>query len=256
MVLSSDRNAVESVWPTHDIPYVIGPEIGSRRDDILSAMAMLSDHTCVSFHKRTSETNYLLFTKSKGCASYVGFIGGEQPVFIGPPCIVGNIVHELLHALGFHHEHTRTDREQFITVLPHNIMSGMERNFKKRKGETFSVPYDITSIMHYGSGFFSVNGLPTIVPNGDVKGMGQRVKLTERDIERVRHLYGCDITKQEVEKETGGVEKEEDSHVYRSRIRDSAKKQEDHTTTTTAAAATLQQQPAASGGSNITSRDA
>lgn len=58
------------------------------------------------------------------CASYVGFIGGEQPLFVGPPCIVGNIVHEVLHALGFHHEHTRKDREQYITVVPNNIMKG------------------------------------------------------------------------------------------------------------------------------------
>lgn len=54
----------------------------------------------------------------------MGFIGGEQPLFVGPPCIVGNIVHEVLHALGFHHEHTRKDREQYITVVPNNIMKG------------------------------------------------------------------------------------------------------------------------------------
>lgn len=58
------------------------------------------------------------------CSSYVGFVGGEQPVFVGPPCRVGNIAHELLHALGFHHEHTRMDREQHVTILPHNIMAG------------------------------------------------------------------------------------------------------------------------------------
>lgn len=58
------------------------------------------------------------------CASYVGFIGGEQEVFVGPRCALGNIVHEILHALGFHHEHTRTDRGQYITVLSQNIMNG------------------------------------------------------------------------------------------------------------------------------------
>ncbi|XP_070781163.1 zinc metalloproteinase nas-4 [Enoplosus armatus] len=214
MMLSSDRNAVESTWPTLEIPYVISPELASRTDDILSAMAMVSEHTCVSFHNRTSETNYLLFKKSKGCASYVGFIGGEQPVFIGPPCIVGNIVHEILHALGFHHEHTRTDREQYITVLPHNIMAGMEKNFKKQEGKTFDISYDINSIMHYGSGFFSSNGLPTIVPNEDVKGMGQRVKMTKMDIEKVCRLYSCDVTKTEARQQSSGAEKEEDANRH------------------------------------------
>ncbi|XP_070845720.1 low choriolytic enzyme [Chaetodon trifascialis] len=212
MILSDDRNAVESTWPTLEIPYVISPELESRTDDILSAMAMVSEHTCVSFHKRTSETNYLLFQPSKGCASYVGFIGGEQPVFVASQCIVGNIAHELLHALGFHHEHTRTDREQYITVLPSNIMEGMERNFKKHHGQTFNLDYDVGSIMHYGRDFFSANGLPTIVPLGNAKGMGQRVKMTKTDIERVRHLYKCDVKETEI-KEEGSSEKEEDAFL-------------------------------------------
>ncbi|KAE8285521.1 Zinc metalloproteinase nas-15 [Larimichthys crocea] len=213
MVLSSDRNAVESTWPTLEIPYVISPELASQTDDIVSAIAMVSEHTCVSFHNRTSETNYLLFKTSKGCASYVGFIGGEQSVFIGPPCKVGNIIHEILHALGFHHEHTRTDREQYIRILPHNIMAGMEKNFKKQHGQTFDLGYDIASIMHYGSGFFSANGLPTIVPNTDAKNMGQRVRMTETDIEKVRHLYNCGGVKKELKKESVDVEKAKDANM-------------------------------------------
>jgi len=108
----------------------------------------------------------------------VGVIGGEQPVFIAPQCMLGNIVHEILHALGFHHEHTRTDRRKYVRILHHNIMSGnvreppciilsqcccvsaerkphgcvpgMEKNFNEHPGNTFNLPYDITSIMHYG----------------------------------------------------------------------------------------------------------
>lgn len=101
-------------------------------------------------------------------------------------------------------------------------LSGMEKNFRMQDGETFSLPYDATSIMHYGrystqndkcitnrfsvkvmwyfkvitlvSGiFFPATGLPTIFPKKDVKEMGQRDKLTKTDIERVRRLYSCGI---------------------------------------------------------------
>ncbi|KAF0038858.1 hypothetical protein F2P81_009342 [Scophthalmus maximus] len=123
MVMSTDRNAVGNKWPTRKIPYAISPELASRTDDILSATVMVSDHSCLSFHKRTTETDHLLFKTGKGCASYVGVIGGEQPVFIAPQCMLGNIVHEILHALGFHHEHTRTDRRKYVRILHHNIMS-------------------------------------------------------------------------------------------------------------------------------------
>lgn len=60
------------------------------------------------------------------CASYLGFIGGKQAVYVGPTCADGNVCHEILHALGFHHEHTRKDREQHIQVLHNNIMDGTE----------------------------------------------------------------------------------------------------------------------------------
>ncbi|XP_071400088.1 hatching enzyme 1.2 [Centroberyx affinis] len=191
-LMQSDRNAVNRKWPEEKVPYAISPELVSRTNDILAAMTMVSEHTCITFHSRTTEANYLFFKTSQGCASYVGFMGGEQPVFVGSVCIAGNICHEILHALGFHHEHTRTDREKYITILPHNIMEGMERNFNEQNGKTFSLPYDITSIMHYGSGFFSANGLPTIISKKEEKNMGQRTHMTEVDMQRVRQLYNCD----------------------------------------------------------------
>ncbi|XP_078128016.1 astacin-like metalloprotease toxin 5 [Sander vitreus] len=207
VVLPDDGNAVDSIWPTPEIPYEIHPELADRKGAILSAMAMLSRPTCVSFHKRTSESNYLLFKVSTGCASCVGFVGGEQPVFIGPACTVGNIAHEILHSLGFHHEHTRADRGKYITILPYNIMEGMKRNFEVQRGKTFDLGYDVGSIMHYGSGFFSANGQPTILPKSGVKDMGQRVKLTNKDIMKIQLFYSCDVQKK-MEKEISGGNKE------------------------------------------------
>ncbi|XP_072309521.1 zinc metalloproteinase nas-14 [Eucyclogobius newberryi] len=187
----TDRNAVEYIWPTRDIPFVINDAISSRRSDIIRATKMISTKTCLTFHERTFETNYLHFKDSLGCASYVGFIGGAQSVFIGSECNVGNIVHELLHALGFYHEHTRLDRDSYISIKSHNIMPGAEKNFVKRAGDTLNVPYDTDSILHYGRLFFSINGLPTILPLHESKNMGQRLRLTESDIKRVRLRYDC-----------------------------------------------------------------
>ncbi|XP_038589871.1 astacin-like metalloendopeptidase isoform X4 [Micropterus salmoides] len=224
----------------------------SRRKHILSAMKMVSKDTCVSFHKRTSETNYLLFTTSNGCASSVGFLGGEQPVYVGPTCLVGNIVHEILHALGIQHEHTRTDRDQYIAVLPHNIMPGMEKNFKKQEGETFDLPYDVTSIMHYGSVFFSSNGRPTIVPKNNVKDMGQRVKMTKMDIEKVRRLYNCDA---ETQQESSGDGMEvRNMHVVAPNNPVSANKPEKNQTSTVSPSTSLQHLTAATRGNSSTSR--
>ncbi|XP_040053419.2 high choriolytic enzyme 1 isoform X1 [Gasterosteus aculeatus] len=195
MVLPSDRNAVTNIWPTTRVPYAISSQLAGRTADLLAAMAMVSEHTCLSFHKRTAEPDYLHFVIGNGCASYVGRMGGGQSVFVGPKCNVGNVAHEVLHALGFYHEHTRMDREEHVTVLTDNIMEGKEINFQKHWGNTLGLSYDVLSILHYGSDFFSANGLPTIVPLNSVADMGQREKMTPLDVRRVVLLYACELTK-------------------------------------------------------------
>ena len=71
------------------------------------------------------------------------------------------VVHELLHTLGFVHEHTRPDRDNFISVNTNNIQLGKEKNFEIRKHGTSdffekgnvnskNTPYDVLSLLHYG----------------------------------------------------------------------------------------------------------
>lgn len=41
-------------------------------------------------------------------------------------CTVGNLCHELLHALGLYHEHTREDRDKYVIVNWQNIVAGTQ----------------------------------------------------------------------------------------------------------------------------------
>ena len=43
----------------------------------------------------------------------------------------GIVVHELGHAVGFWHEHTRPDRDDWVTIIRENIMIG---EFKSGQG--------------------------------------------------------------------------------------------------------------------------
>lgn len=70
--------------------------------------------------------NYRAFFR---CSSYVGRIGGHQTISVGNEdqsivCKRGNIVHEIAHALGFFHEHSRPDRDDYVDVLWNNVVSG------------------------------------------------------------------------------------------------------------------------------------
>lgn len=65
------------------------------------------------------------------CYSYVGRRGNAQTVSLARSgCVYHKTVqHELLHALGFNHEQTRSDRDSYIRVAWENIQSGTELRF-------------------------------------------------------------------------------------------------------------------------------
>jgi choriolysin H len=60
------------------------------------------------------------------------------------------ILHEIGHALGFYHEHNRSDRDDYIKIHYENIEPGQIRQFQKQENAVFDTNYDYLSIMHYG----------------------------------------------------------------------------------------------------------
>ncbi|KAM3860879.1 zinc metalloproteinase nas-4-like [Diretmus argenteus] len=191
--MAEDRNAVESLWSEACVPYTIDPRLADRKANIFAAFKMISDVTCIRFREHTTELNYLRILKGRGCASYVGCSGGDQPLHYSPSCTMGNLCHEIIHALGLHHEHTRPDRDQHISVQWQNIMSRRQKNFKVKYGNTMNLPYDINSIMHYGQFFFTADKYsPTIVARHGPGQMGQRTHLSPLDIRKINKLYHCD----------------------------------------------------------------
>lgn len=63
----------------------------------------------------------------------------------------GSIVHELFHALGFWHEHTREDRDEYIEILWDNMHSNCKTQFEIQKPQMLVGDYDYASAMHYRS---------------------------------------------------------------------------------------------------------
>uniref|UniRef100_A0A4W5LQB1 Metalloendopeptidase n=1 Tax=Hucho hucho TaxID=62062 RepID=A0A4W5LQB1_9TELE len=150
--------------------------------------------TCVRFVPWTHQRDYLDIQPKSGCWSYLGQRGGRQTLSLqSPDCMLSGVAsHELMHALGFVHEHSRTDRDKYITVLWENIWKDRVRNFEKFKTNSLDIPYDYDSVMHFGMYSYSEDGDPTIIPKRKNTQLGQRTGLSELDKMKINILYKCE----------------------------------------------------------------
>ncbi|KAK3855494.1 hypothetical protein Pcinc_038109 [Petrolisthes cinctipes] len=188
-------------WTNGVVNYEFSSEFSSSQIAVVrGAMDDYESMTggCITFVERSSESNYITFTQddSRGCFSSVGMRGGSQQINYPQWCLdtYGSVLHEMLHALGFYHEQSRWDRDDYVTIMWENIEAGHEHNFDKYSDTViggFGENYDYGSVMHYSAYAFSDNGQKTIVtvdPNADI---GQRDGLSQVDLNKLLNMYNC-----------------------------------------------------------------
>ena len=140
----------------------------------------------------------LYYFINSGCCSYIGYIGcGKQGLSLSNACIdQGTVVHEILHTMGFFHEHSRPDRDQYVRIIDENIRGGANFNFDKLGSEyinSLGIEYDYNSIMHYCENAFSVDPakkktIITLEPNAE---LCNACELSPLDILQINLLYEC-----------------------------------------------------------------
>ncbi|KAH8031969.1 hypothetical protein HPB51_022491 [Rhipicephalus microplus] len=153
------REIVRSVVREETAKCTWGETAGDRTTKkILKTMADIESETCLRFVARRKQKNYVLITRREGCSSFVGRQGGVQEVSLGTHCLyTGLIAHELLHAVGFDHEHSRSDRDEYIDVFMENVEPENTEQFEKLapSKNRLLTPFDMDSIMLYGSETFA-----------------------------------------------------------------------------------------------------
>ncbi|XP_058819644.1 seminal metalloprotease 1-like [Topomyia yanbarensis] len=194
----------EYKWPNATVYYKFEgsfPRSAIRR--IKQAMQIISSVSCVRFlSKPSNEIDYVEITSElSGCWSDTGRHSQITQLNLGPECYasVGTPLHELMHTLGFLHQHTRPDRDQYIHVLYENVIQRPEYLFNFEIIEpwtelAFPLPYDFESIMHYSPAMYSrePSRLPTMIPRKIPpvsETIGQRNQLSTLDIIGINFLY-------------------------------------------------------------------
>ncbi|XP_016092648.1 low choriolytic enzyme-like [Sinocyclocheilus grahami] len=175
------------------VPYVIANQYSPDEIQvIIRGLQSFTAVSCIRFVPHEGQRHFLHIQSDAGCYSYLGRQGGGQVVSLQRPgCVHDYIVqHELLHALGFHHEQNRSDRDNHIKILFENIIPRQEHNFMKRNTNNLATPYDYNSVMHYSRYAFSRNNEPTMVPIPDSNAViGEARNMSPNDILRINRLY-------------------------------------------------------------------
>ena len=212
------RAGGDFLWPGGRIPFVIdlksyGVHADAARLRIFKAISMLNADTNLNVvPKKKSDKNYIRLKDSDRCMSPVGMQGGKiikfsQTIHAGFDCSIGSIAHEILHSAGFWHTQSRKDRDNHIKVRYKNVKFGKEGNFFKigdsignymifTVGKIVNVPYDIKSIMHYGSCAFAKSDKcgsdlkkATIVTKAGGRIHANRKNLSASDIKAINMVY-------------------------------------------------------------------
>ncbi|XP_041647456.1 high choriolytic enzyme 2-like [Cheilinus undulatus] len=201
---NTDRNADTCTasgckWPKTGnyvyVPVTISSQYTREEQNIIiRALLTFHESTCIRFMWRRREQNYIYFYSGSGCFSYLGRQNRGQPISLSKRgCLyLDTVQHEVLHALGFHHEQVRSDRDEHVSILTQNIQEGTEPQFAKEQTNNLQTPYDFDSVMHYSNFAFSKNGQPTIVAKDDPNRVfGQATRMSQNDIDRINRLYNC-----------------------------------------------------------------
>uniref|UniRef100_A0A3Q2Z555 Metalloendopeptidase n=1 Tax=Hippocampus comes TaxID=109280 RepID=A0A3Q2Z555_HIPCM len=174
------------------VPVIISSGFSKSQSlTIMNSLISFYEKTCIRFITAAllKHVRYML-----RCWSHLGRLPGGQAISLQKfGCLnFGIVQHEVLHALGFHHEQVRSDRDDHVIIHFENVKRGEEHNFEKEETNNLGSPYDFNSIMHYGNFAFSKNKRPTIVARGNphlVFGLAK--EMNSNDIARVNALYEC-----------------------------------------------------------------
>jgi len=186
-------------WPDANIPFQIGPGFTPEYISLIkTCIAYINGSTHLWLREDYLASDRVLFIPSIECSSYIGRQGGVQGIHLkdiyapgngGNGCDFRAIIHEIAHAAGLWHEHSRIDRDSYVTINWANIEPSKVHNFNKHISDGIIIgPYDFASVMHYSSHAFSSNNQPTIIANGG-QPFGNATEYSNGDIATINWLY-------------------------------------------------------------------
>jgi len=204
---SKDRAAVidgfNFYWPHGIVPYKYNSNLLSDTLYIRAAMSYIKLNTsnAIKFRpKKATDTHYIEFKlHNQYNDSYIGMQQGGQIINIHSTHSRKIIMHEILHSLGFFHEHCRADRDDYININRNNVRPDEWYNFERYPDDDYSGmdfgSFDFNSIMLYSSKITDTlivfdPTINTMTKKADGSTFTQGTVLSIDDIKGIKAIYG------------------------------------------------------------------
>ncbi len=186
------------LWDSTEIPFHIDGSIPTYQKELIKeTLDYFSYHTNLNFiaNDGSYEDSIVFIKGDEHCYSYLGKVGGHQPIYLSGNCRENEIAHEVMHAIGFIHEHTRTDRDQYVTINWSNIQKGFENQFALVPKEYMintleGFPFSYNTRMLYDPKSFAKDrSKDTITSKTGKKMLPVGTILSPDDIQRINNTY-------------------------------------------------------------------
>lgn len=184
------------LWPTSTIPYFVADDYPYVQliEDVIN---YFNENTPIRFRapKQGDKDGIVFRSGEEHCYSYLGRVGGFQPIFLGEECRGPQIIHEILHALGFVHEQSRTDRDEYVEILWDEIQPDFHLQFMQVPDSFMMVnkhtQFDYNSVMLYQPTAFAKSPGQIVMKSKTEEDISPTMDgLSEGDLQKLNQVYG------------------------------------------------------------------
>lgn len=189
-------------WPDARVPYTIHESL-KNDDRVQNALLYWNENSPIRFEpinpKSSNEKNYVEFIwDEKSTDSEIGMRGGKQQIRISDNQLnYGAVMHEMGHAVGLIHEHSRSDRNDWVKIHEECIDNYddpvTKQNYRKIRSSKNVGEFDFKSIMLYKTSYKDPDNktCPNITMKDGITPIeAQRSYLSSSDIKTLEELYG------------------------------------------------------------------
>uniref|UniRef100_A0A914DL40 Zinc metalloproteinase n=1 Tax=Acrobeloides nanus TaxID=290746 RepID=A0A914DL40_9BILA len=204
-------------WNSTTVPFFFDPSFPTYMTDyVRQSLGIWEQQTCLKFvENQTTPNAKIRFFSDASCYSYVGTQSSgnsTHDVSLNSACDdMGQIIHEIGHAIGLFHEQSRYDRDNFIQLdlsnIPEYYLAAAYSKETPQINDNLGIEYDYGSIMQYPDYAYGIDtSRPTMIALEAYHQhtMGQQVAPSFYDYKSINLLYECTCPVSNLQCQNGG----------------------------------------------------